>query len=54
MLVEGGVDLCWSRGDRFESIQPALVEIVDGVAHCLLSAPQVFGYLWCALAASTG
>src|SRR3954453_268702 len=54
LLVEGGVDLSGTRGDRLESIQPALVEVVDGQAHRLLSAAQVFGNLRCDLAASTG
>jgi hypothetical protein len=32
----------WVSGlDGFESIQLALVEVADCVAHCLLSAPQV-------------
>src|SRR5215208_5420143 len=45
-LVEGGVDALGTRRFGHQSIYAALVEVVDGVAHRLLSAAQVGGYLW--------
>ena len=39
--VHSFMNLSGTRGARFESIQLALVEVVDGIAYCLLSAPQV-------------
>src|SRR5215210_8081666 len=44
LFVEGGVDFLGARGGGREGSQTPFVELVDGVAHGLLSASEVFGY----------
>ena len=45
VVVEGVSGPFGSRGAGHQSIQTPLVEVVDSVAHRLLSAAQVPGYL---------
>src|SRR5215207_11082197 len=44
LLVEGVAGSLGARGSGNESIQAPLVEVVDGVAHRLLSAAEALGY----------
>src|SRR5215208_6641601 len=45
LLLEGIAGSFGARGSGNEGIQASLVEVVDGVAHRLLSAAEVGGYL---------
>ena len=50
LFVEGGVHFLGTRRAGREGFQTLFIELVDGVAHGLLSASEVFGYSRCDLA----
>jgi hypothetical protein len=50
VLAEGSVYLSGARGTGAQGFKAAPVELVDGIAHGLLCAAEIFGYPGRALA----